>query len=536
MAPIPKDPQPTIDRIDELARRILAGDILLPKFQRDFVWGEDQVLMLWDSVARGYPIGSILLWQSRMELRSQNCIADLQIKLPKPDYPVNYLLDGQQRLSSICGAMYWRGGDPKSPWNIAYDLRTDAFIHLDALDDPPLHQIRISKLSDPASYFKHVSSLDTLTTPDKDELKDRADSFFRRFKDYKIASVTLGDMPIEAVAPIFERINSQGTPLTIVDLMRAATWSPDFDLIEEIDGILQDLEEKGFEEIDKKVVLRNLNAATGGGFSADSISNQLRKHTAEVLKRGVQTTKEAYKRTVDYLSTQVHLPNAGVLPYINQIVVLAEMFRRIPSPTAKQYAAIERWFWRTSYSGYFSGWNTGMMSSDLRAVEAFADGDEDLPIVIAKPSAAIWKERPFRANNAHSKLLAILLGYQTPIDLLTGQKVDVAKALAWTNAKEFHHFFPQEYLCKKGVSHSRINSLANIIMLSSASNKMISARAPSDYLKDVEVAAGSNLVQWLQSNLIPEDAYRAALADDFDAFVEARAGRLHEEVVCRAGW
>jgi hypothetical protein len=60
-----KDPQPSVDRIDELARRILAGDILLPKFQRDFVWERQQVIALLDSVARGYPIGSILLWQSR---------------------------------------------------------------------------------------------------------------------------------------------------------------------------------------------------------------------------------------------------------------------------------------------------------------------------------------------------------------------------------------------------------------------------------------------------------------------------------------
>src|SRR5207248_2076086 len=115
---VPKDPQPTVDRIDELSRRIVSGDILLPKFQRDFVWERPQILMLLDSIARGYPIGSILLWQSRQELRSENRIADLEIKLPKPDYPVNYLLDGQQRLSTICGAIFWSGDDPKSPWNI----------------------------------------------------------------------------------------------------------------------------------------------------------------------------------------------------------------------------------------------------------------------------------------------------------------------------------------------------------------------------------------------------------------------------------
>jgi hypothetical protein len=139
-----------------------------------------------DSVNRGFPIGSVLLWQSRQELRSENSLADLEIKLPKPDYPVNYLLDGQQRLSTICGAMYWHGKDPSSTWNIAYDLRKEGFLHLDTLDDPPLHQIRMNKLPDPSAFFGHVANI---STEDRVQLKQRADTLFNRFKDYKVAAV-----------------------------------------------------------------------------------------------------------------------------------------------------------------------------------------------------------------------------------------------------------------------------------------------------------------------------------------------------------
>jgi Protein of unknown function DUF262 len=119
----PRDPQPSVDRIDELARRILTGDILLPKFQRSFVWDKKQIRDLLDSILKNYPIGSVLLWQSRQELISESTIAGLKANLPRHDYPVNYLLDGQQRLSTICGALYWSGDDPKSQWNIVYDLR-----------------------------------------------------------------------------------------------------------------------------------------------------------------------------------------------------------------------------------------------------------------------------------------------------------------------------------------------------------------------------------------------------------------------------
>ena len=531
----PKDPQPSVDRIDELARRIHMGT-LRPKFQRSFIWERGQILALLDSVARGYPIGSVRLWQSRQELRSENRIADLDIKLPKPDYPVNYLLDGQQRLSTICAAMFWSGGDPQSRWNLAYDLRTQDFFHLTTLDDPPLHQIRLNKLSDPTSYFMHVAALETLQSPDKSDLKARAETLFNRFKDYKIATVTLGDMSIADVAPIFERINSTGTPLTIVDLMRAATWSPEFDLIDSIQAVLDELSDKGFEGVEKKVILRSISAAAGRGFSADSI-DQLRNHTPAQLKDAVSSTSNSYKRMVDFLATHIKVPSAEVIPYSNQLAVLGEIFRRIPSPTAAQYKAIEQWFWRTAAAGYFGGWNTGMMASDLQSVGYFAENKTtEIAVDLPALSADLWMQRQFRANNAHSKVLAIALSYHNPIDLLTGQLIDTKMALAWQNSKEYHHFFPQEFLRKVGVKPTRINVLANIIMLTSVSNKAISARAPSEYLLQVEKAAGGSLQAWVASNLISPLAFEAAKHDDYDTFLMERSKTIHREIQRLAGW
>jgi hypothetical protein len=535
-APIPKDPQPAVDRIDELARRIRSGDILLPKFQREFVWDRSQVLELLDSIVRNYPIGSILLWQSRQELRSESRIADLEIKLPKPDYPVNYLLDGQQRLSTICGALYWNGTDPQSVWNIAYDLREKRFLHLDTLDDPPQHQVRMNKLSDASVFYKYVATLDSLSAVDKEVLKRNADELFNRLKDYKIAVVTLGDMSIQDVAPIFERINSTGTQLTIVDLMRAATWSQEFDLIDAIDAVRETLASKNFGGLDRKVVLRTMSAAAGGGFSSGSIDD-LRKLDASTLRQATNDAEEAYKRAVDFLSTQIRIPSDAVIPYSNQIVVLAEIFRKLPNPNGEQYARIREWFWRTASAGYFSGWNTGMMTADQKAVENFADGKtKELEVGAVKPRPEIWTSRTFRSNNAHAKALAIVLTYHKPVDLLTGQDIDVAKALAWINAKEFHHFFPRDYLDQKGWPATKINALANIVMMSSASNKVISNRAPSDYLKDVEKVAGAHLSSRLASHLITPEAYEAALADNFEDFLVLRRGAIHETVQKLAAW
>lgn len=534
-----KDPQPSVDRIDELASRILNGDILLPKFQRNFVWERHQILSLLDSVGRGYPIGSVLLWQSKQRLVSENRIADLEIHGPKDGYPVNYLLDGQQRLSTICGALFWSGTDPRSRWNILYDLREQRFLHADSLEDPHPHRIRLSRISDPARYFQQVGTFDALDVADKETLKERANTLFNRFKDYKVAAVTLGDMPMQDVAPIFERINSTGTRLTIVDLMRAATWSPDFDLIDSIETVLEALAAKGFGKIDRKIVLRNVSASAGGGFSSDSIDG-LRRHSPALLKRAVDSTRAAYKRTVDFLATHIRVAAADVIPYSNQLVVLAEVFRQVPAPSAAQYAAIERWFWRTALGGYFSGWNTGAMAADLAAVEKFAQGESvEIEAAVAEPRSDIWITRQFRSNNAHSKVLAIVLAYQQPVDLVTGQRIDIAKALSWSNVKEFHHFVPQAHLKSHAVPRERINALANLVMLTSESNKAVSDSKPSVYLADVEEAATSRGIDvhgWLNANLISPEAFEAAKQDDYDSFLRLRAKAIHEAVLARAGW
>jgi hypothetical protein len=529
-------PEPTVDRIEELAGRILRGDILLPKFQRDFVWEKHQIIDLLDSIANNYPIGSVLLWRSREVLRSERSIADLEIAPTQQDYPVNYLLDGQQRLSTICGALYWQGGDPRSRWNLAYNLREKSFVHLETLDDPPLHLLRLNKLTDPSAYFQHVSSLSTLKATDVPSLVASAKELFDRFKDYKVATVTLHEMSIQAVAPIFERINSRGTPLTIVDLMRAATWSETFDLIDAIAGISEELEAKFFGGIDRKAILRSISAAAGGGFSEASIDG-LRKHSPVELEAAVGETKAAYGRAVDFMATELHIPSDKQVPYVNQVVVLAEVFRLIKHLTPNQFAAVRTWFWRTAVAGYFGGWNTGNMGSDQKAVQGFAAGQsKHIDSVVQNPGPGIWTTQQFRSNAAHSKILILLLAFNRPTDLLTSQKIDTDDALFHGNTKEFHHFFPRDYLKSKGVAIRNGNVLANFVMLTAASNKRITNRAPSDYLRECVATLGTKLDGVLASNLISQAAFQAAMADDYGAFLSERSKTITSVVSTLTGW
>lgn len=525
-----RDPKPTPERILQLASRVLSGDIILPEFQRPFVWKRRQILELMDSIYKNYPIGSLLVWESKQDLASKRSIADLNIAERSEAYPVNYLLDGQQRLSAICGVIHWTPGDPKSVWNVYFDLKTNHFQHADHADELPVHQIPLRRMSNAPDFYRRLSPIDDPL------MRDRADLLFTRFLEYQVPLVTLGDMSIEDVAPVFERINSTGTRLTIYDLMRAATWSPEFDLGNTVEDIKSALESKKYDTLDSKTFLRTLGAAAGGDFSAQSI-DALRELSLEDLTTAADAMKASALRAADFLATEISAPRAESLPYANQFAVLSEVFRLLPTPTDLQLQEIKRWFWRTTLSGYFSGWDSGQMTQDTRKVRSFAAGKgTSLGDGGVIPTASLWKIKPFRSNSAVSKMLALMLAEGTPLDLVNGQRIDVDKSLAWSNDKEYHHLFPQGYLARIGVPATQANVVGNIVLLTSISNIQIKDKAPSQYLKAIIDASGRDaLLQRMQSNLIPESALECALQDDYQGFLSARSGFLHEHVIHLTG-
>lgn len=523
-----RDVIPSVERIEQLAQRIFQGDIILPKFQRDFVWTTEQVLELLDSVYKNFPIGSALLWIARERVGSDRQIADLAVQPPRDEYPVNYLLDGQQRLSSICGVLFWDGTRADSIWNVGFDGRSEQFQRLESLDDPPQHVMRMNKLPDAVRFFAQIAEVQNSNITDKDRIADRSKKLFNQFKDYKMAVVTLSGMSLREVGPIFERINSMGTRLTTADLMRAALWSENFDLFDSVDQILVELEDKEFHRVERGAILRNLAAALKNGFSAEAIDG-LRDIRPSILTDTMKNVGEAYRRACDFCATELKVPGVAALPYMNQLVVLAEIFRRIPTPSSSQTREIKKWFWNTTASAHFGGWNTGGMADDYRRIDAFCSGDLFALRSIKINNPPNWKMLSFRRNNAASKLLALILNMRSPRDLAGGHAIDVGKSLAQGNYKEFHHLFPVAAF-KGDRKTSAFNSLANIFYIKSETNKLISSKKPSIYLPDYKERLGADFPNVWHSLALDESCLQAALRDDFDAFIDARAKLLSAEL------
>jgi len=518
---MPREHRPAPERITDLASRVHQGRIRLPKFQRQFVWTRSQVLDLLDSIGRSYPIGSLLLWRSPLRLASEHAIAGLEIEASGDGEDASYVLDGCQRLSTICGALYWRpGADPGSFWNLAYDLIDERFLHRGDLDDPPAHQVPLRLLAEPSGFFRRVDGL-----PDRQ--RHSARELFDRFTSYEVAVVTLEATPFTEVGRIFERINTRGTPLTTVEVARAATWTTEFDLHDAIDRVRDSLARKHFGNVDRMLLLRAIAAAAGLGFATTDIESLADLPHAD-LELAIERTATAARLAVDFLTTEIGIPTAEALPFPNQLAPVIEVFRQTPAPDGSQFAAIRSWFWRTSLTGYYDGWNSTKMTADLAAIEAFAARrSRHINAETAPLSTRMWLSGQYRRDSARTKAYALMLAAAGPRDLRTGQKVDVGRALAMSNDMQFHHFFPKAWLARRGHCGEDANRLPNVVMLTALSNQAFGERPPGDYLKDeINLNGRPEIIDRLGSCLISPQALGAAMEGDYQGFLNARADTL----------
>jgi len=515
------DPKPEIFRIEELVIRVRQGDIKLPKFQRPFIWNRNDILKLWHSIYNGYPIGSILLWLTKERLASEKRIGDLDINIRPDEYPTNYLLDGQQRLSTLCGALYWNGQDKNSMWNISFDLESEKFVF--PKDEFKVEYFPLNKLIATSDFLNQCKVFESHS--EKTQYFEKAESLLNSVKDYKMAAVTIGDMKIGEVAPIFERINSTGRRLTIYDLMRAATWRGDFDLNDTVKAIRDSLQEKAFERVPETHILRNISASAGYGIDKVDIEN-LRNTNSNNLRRAANECVKAYQLAVDFLTNELPISSHAYLPYALQLTHLVEFFRLRPNPTLEQREKLKRWMWRTSLSRYFRSSNTTQNTSDLANMRAFAKGEvHDLEL--DKPTNyKSFVSDNFALNKATSKTFALLLANNKPRSFLDGSPINTYQALAVVNRHEYHHIFPQAYLKSSGLKQKAIDVHINICLLSKGNNTTISNKRPSVYFKELATQLGDNLQSVLSSNYIGMDAYEAGLRDDYDAFLKFRSEML----------
>ena len=176
--------------IRNLIDRVSSGDIRIPAFQRDFVWASEQVAFLIDSIYKGFPIGTIILWQTDERLNTEKHLGSFELPEPKRDYPTNYVLDGQQRLTSLFSVFQNELVPKDNSW-------VDVYFDMEAENNPQdtcFYALTEDEV-EPVRHFPMKTFFETVTyrAATKDLSNEQAalvDSVQEKFKEYRIQNQT----------------------------------------------------------------------------------------------------------------------------------------------------------------------------------------------------------------------------------------------------------------------------------------------------------------------------------------------------------
>ncbi len=386
--------RPDKDKISSYISNFEKGNLQVPAFQRKFVWNNEKKLDLFDSIKRGYPIGSVLLWQPNFESED-----DYQrfggeklggYCIPKRNTNSFYILDGFQRLSTLIGCLLHpqkaklKGiiRDEKEwfkEFNIVYNLQDESFEmnRLKDFEGLKIYQIPIYKLVDGKEFFNFQKSLFEENEETIQDYIEKYEEISLIFQSYELPNINAYGGSITEAVDIFQRLNSTGAPITKDWVISALAYGQDrnYHFATEIDLLLNDdLSKYNFQNIKREVILQCITNSFGGVYF-DQVSKNSNKKLEELVKREdfipiTKQTFEAIEKTSKFLFEYLCVLDSKYIPYNNQFIFINDFFSKIETPTKEQLKQLISWFWITSYSNYFTMYN---LSKQRLAYKKFQD-------------------------------------------------------------------------------------------------------------------------------------------------------------------
>lgn len=515
-------------KISTILDHIDSGHIVLPQFQRGYVWNRDQVRGLFDSLYRRFPVGSLLVWvteASQVKHRGDGPIAAGVVKL---------LLDGQQRITSLYGVI--RGKPPQffdgNPWaftGLRFHLETEtfAFYHPIKMRDDPLW-IDVTELMENGTSGLGVM-IERVTSNPKLAAKtgDYAGRLLRLIGindiDLHIEEVTGADKTIDLIVDIFNRVNSGGTKLSKGDLALAKICSDWPEARTKMQATLKRWEEAGYEfSIDW--LLRSVNTVLTGEAKFLHLHDKSAEEVESALKRATRHIDTC----LNLISGRLGLDHDRVLFGRFAIPVMVRYLDQKRGPLdEKERDKLLFWFVQAGMWGRFSGSTETAIDQDLAALEGEAGGLDGL-----LEQLRLW-HGALRVEPVHFKGYGIGARFYPVLYMLTrmGEARDwgtglplKANLLGKMNSLEMHHIFPKSQLYKRGYLRADVNALANFCFLTKDTNLNIGDRLPEKYFPKIEAKhPGALASQW-----IPQDPILWKV-ENYLEFLEARRVLLAEE-------
>jgi hypothetical protein len=530
--PQPEPIDPGKYNFPTLMNDIENGRVRLPPFQREFVWSPSKVVDLMDSIYKGFPIGSFFYWKAdRKYVTLFRNIESLSLPAPAPDQELYFILDGQQRLTSIWATFRGSVIDNKDYAAICFDLGAGSEYEKNDLE--ARRQIRVFKEAD-ADNINLVSLRDILSDDVRtyDSIRDHLSQEDRqtlskareRFRTYPFSVIKVFNLELEDAVEVFQRINQGGKRLTRFELVAANCWSQSFDLAKSVREFNDRVKTRtDFGTVEPITFVQAMSLVEFGQCKTE---HELRLRSDKV-KEVWPRISNAVGHALDWICDNYGVIRRDMLPYDAMLAVLACYFVEHGTNVPVDHKLwLDRWFWRSAFSERYAKSQTTQMANDAKAIHELINGKIELPnypLTITKNS--IREMKITRASGARNAILC-LLAHAKPKHFVTGNEISLTKN-HFSDIKDpnAHHIFPKNFLrkhLKRPVEE--VHLLPNFCFIPADLNKKIRDRAPSIYFAELRQSSTSNstFTSALHSHLIPNGSDSPRWSDDYDEFIQQR--------------
>ena len=543
-------PEPLPKSYDKLLSKLEDGEYQIPKFQRNFVWEKSKVALLIDSILKGYPVGTFILWKTKDKLNSLKKIGNTIFNDPPEDDYIYYVLDGQQRMTSLYLAINGIKTEDEDYSELYIDLEKARIIELKGKNELIIDSCENICVTDKPQCFITVKDLMSLSIT---EILKRFDNNFeiiqkieilqKRIKDYRFSTIEVENQPIDVISDIFTRINTSGKELTLFEIMNAKVYDEKekFILSDKCEILQKELEGTGYEDLIEHgtVILQVMSACLGKDCKRKDILDINKKDFIKIWDAGIK----AIKLAVDTFKSVYNIPVSKLLPYDSLIVPLSYLFfinNLNPNLTHEQTKIFEKYMYRVAFSQRFSSATETKLSADLKVMNKIKNAekfnfDELVPLTLPrtqKELAKLIKNINFSTSNRFCIGILDIMVNKFPKKFSNNGNVILDNSyLMRANSANYHHFFPRAYLAKRGIQNE--NSIVNIVLIDKYLNQNeIKAKAPSEYINDF-AKDNHQLAETLKSHLIDDINEFGINNNNYDLFLTKRSQKIAEEIISK---
>ena len=194
-------------KIGDLIESYRSGKIVIPEFQRDYVWKPSKAALLLDSLYQGFPISSLLLWQSDEAVKQRP-----NVPSPTRSSQVSWLIDGQQRVRTL--EKIFTGDEIE----VVFNPDLNKFQLANAATGKDRSWIRVADIWDQTVYRQLPRNSDGSSGSERWEKKLEG---VRNILNYEVPAVCMTGHRFDRAVDVFERINTQGSKLKNEDIQSA---------------------------------------------------------------------------------------------------------------------------------------------------------------------------------------------------------------------------------------------------------------------------------------------------------------------------